>query len=408
MPSPRRSGTAGGRARTRSAVSRLFVRAESIDAEWLKANVFSLSPEEAGALWDDAIGPPEVTAVLARLAAEKKIATEAQGKKLTMRLLVPRGSFHGYEGELISGLFFSNRTETDTDAVKQHYRSSGFDPASKIKPGLKAKLAAHPDFQDRSTRPPLWPALWILVLGAAALVLSVVVGGELPGTAIASGIAYLVLAGIGAACAVAVSRRTDRSELVSLGFLWIPALVLLSRLLGIPRDRFGDAVARRGRVPPASLADRPRVPSRRNPRRPEAHRAPEGAGRRARVLRAGARQAVSRAAGLVVSVDRRVRPDGRGGRLVPRARKRRRGRVVRLRILVVVLNRVVLRFLVLLVGRRRSVRRRGRVGVVGRGGGGTRGGRFGAVVFRRRRGRGRELRRGRRRRLVTRGRGRGR
>ena len=91
-----------------------------------------------------------------------------------MRLLVPRGSFHGYEGELVSGLFFSNRTETDTDAVKQHYRSSGFDPAAKIKPGLQAKLAAHPDFQDRSTRPRLWPALWILLLGAAALVLSVV------------------------------------------------------------------------------------------------------------------------------------------------------------------------------------------------------------------------------------------
>jgi uncharacterized membrane protein YgcG len=206
--------------------------AESIDAAWLKANVFSLSPEEAGALWDDSIGPPEVTAVLARLAAEKKIATETQGKKLTMRLLVPRGSLHGYEGELVSGLFFSNRTETDTDAVKQHYRSSGFDPASKIKPGLQAKLAGHPDFQDRSTRAPLWPALGILVLGAAALVLSVVVGGELPGTAIASGIAYLVLAGVGAACAVAVSRRTDRSELVSFGFLWLPMLLLLLAFWG--------------------------------------------------------------------------------------------------------------------------------------------------------------------------------
>ena len=212
---------------------------ESIDADWLKSNVFSLSPEEAGALWDDSVGPPEVTAILARLAAEKKIAAEAQGKKLTMRLLAPRGSFHGYEGELISGLFFSNRTETDTDAVKQHYRSSGFDPASKIKPGLQAKLAAHPDFQDHSARPPLWPALWLLVLGAGALVLSVLVGGELPGTAIASGIGYLALAGIGSACAVAVSRRTDRSELVSLGFLWLPALLLLLAFWGF---RASDSV----------------------------------------------------------------------------------------------------------------------------------------------------------------------
>ena len=205
---------------------------DAIDAAWLKENVFSLSPEEAGALWDGSIGAPEVTAILARLAADKKIASEAPGKKLTMRLLVPRGSFHGYEGELISGLFFGNRTETDTDSVKQHYRSSGFDPASKIKPGLEAKLAAHPDFQDRSERPSAWPALWLLLAGIAGLVLSVVVGGEIPGTAIASGISYALLAGIGALCAVAVARRPDRSELASLGFLWLPALVLLLSFWG--------------------------------------------------------------------------------------------------------------------------------------------------------------------------------
>ncbi|HEY7113112.1 MAG TPA: hypothetical protein VIA45_09300 [Thermoanaerobaculia bacterium] len=205
---------------------------DAVDAAWLKANVFSLSPEEAGALWDGSIGAPEVTAVLARLAADKKIASEAQGKKLTMRLLVPRGSFHGYEGALISGLFFGNRTETDTDAVKQHYRSSGFDPASKIKPGLETKLAAHPDFQDKSARPPVGPALWLLLAGIAALVLSVVVAGEQPGTAIASGISYAFLAGIGALCAVAVSRRSDRSELASLGFLWLPALLLVLAFWG--------------------------------------------------------------------------------------------------------------------------------------------------------------------------------
>src|SRR5262249_6231853 len=47
--------------------------ASSIDRAWLEKNVFSLRPEEAGALWDESIGAPEVAAVLARLSAEKKI-----------------------------------------------------------------------------------------------------------------------------------------------------------------------------------------------------------------------------------------------------------------------------------------------------------------------------------------------
>ena len=201
--------------------------ADAIDERWLASNLFNLSPEEAGALWDDKIGPPEVTAVLARLSAEKKISTETQGKKLSMRLLVPRSSLHGYEDELLSALFFGGRTETDTDAVRQHYRSSGFDPASKIKAGLEQKLTRHPDFQDRSSgRPSPWPAPLLFLAGVGTLALSVVWGGESPGTAIGQGILYLLLWGIGAACAMAVGRRPDRGESAAVGFLWLPALIL--------------------------------------------------------------------------------------------------------------------------------------------------------------------------------------
>ncbi len=206
--------------------------ADAIDGRWLEANLFNLSPEEAGALWDDKIGAPEVTAVLARLSAEKKIATETDGKKLSMCLLVPRSSLHGYEDELLSALFFGNRTETDTDAIRQHYRSSGFDPASKIKTGLEQKLARHPDFQDASARPSPWPAPVLFLCGIAALVLSVLLGGESPGAAIGRGIAYLVLWGIGSACAYAVGRRSDRSEAAAIGFLWLPVLIVLLALWG--------------------------------------------------------------------------------------------------------------------------------------------------------------------------------
>ena len=115
----------------------------AIDPAWLEKNLLSLSPEEVGALWDEKIGPPEVAAVLARLSAEKKITTRAEGKTLTMRLLVPESDFDGYDRELIQALFFGGRKETDTDAIKKHYKSRGFDPASKIRDGLQKKLDAH-------------------------------------------------------------------------------------------------------------------------------------------------------------------------------------------------------------------------------------------------------------------------
>ena len=84
-----------------------------------------MKPEEVGALWDEKIGAPEVAAVLARLAAEKKIATAAAGKTLTMRLLVPLGDFDGYDRELVQALFFGGRKETDTDEIKTALQVAG-------------------------------------------------------------------------------------------------------------------------------------------------------------------------------------------------------------------------------------------------------------------------------------------
>ena len=55
-----------------------------------------------------------------------------------MRLLVPVERLEGYDEDLLRAFFFGGRKETDTDAVRKHYKSSGFDPVSKIKPGLEA------------------------------------------------------------------------------------------------------------------------------------------------------------------------------------------------------------------------------------------------------------------------------
>ena len=109
---------------------------ETVDEPWLEKNLLTLEPEEAGALWDQKIGPPEVTAVLARLTAEKKIETGVSGKDMTMKLVKPISSFEGYEKELLTALFFG-KTETSTSAIKAHYKSQGFDPADKIRPGLE-------------------------------------------------------------------------------------------------------------------------------------------------------------------------------------------------------------------------------------------------------------------------------
>ncbi len=198
---------------------------DSIDGAWLEKNLLNLSPEEAGALWDEKVGPPEVAAVLARLAAEKKIATEAQGKKLTMRLLVPMERLTGYDHDLVKALFLG-KPETDTDAIKAHYKSSGFDPSSKIKPGLEAKLKSHPDFQDASAPPSRWPTAMLFLGGALLHVAAVVSGREEAGMLVGMAITYGLVYGIGVACAWAFQKRIDRVDAFSPVFLWVPVLLL--------------------------------------------------------------------------------------------------------------------------------------------------------------------------------------
>lgn len=204
-----------------------------IDADWLKENLLSLRPEEAGALWDESVGAPEVAAVLARLTAQKKIQTHADGKKMTIKRLAPLEAFEGYERQLVSALFFGGREATDSDAIKAHYRSSGFDPAEKIRSDLEKRLQTHGDFNDRAPRQPRWPtaALFLggvaLVAGAGALQLDawpVIIG---------LAITHAVLYAIGAIAAAAYRKRIDHFGPYSLTFLWVPIVLLGFSLLGI-------------------------------------------------------------------------------------------------------------------------------------------------------------------------------
>ncbi|HYX22169.1 MAG TPA: DUF2207 domain-containing protein, partial [Thermoanaerobaculia bacterium] len=206
---------------------------DRIDAAWLDKNLLSMSPEEAGGLWDEKIGPPEVAAILARLEGEKKVSSLPDGRKLTMRLLAPLESFRDYEHELLKALFFGNREATDTDAIKAHYKSTGFDPASKIKPGLQAKLAAHADFGDAIPPPSRWPTAILFLGGVALLLAAIFLGGQDPGSVVAIAITLVVLCAIAMGCAWTFRQRIEHGAATWLLILWLPLALLYFSWLGV-------------------------------------------------------------------------------------------------------------------------------------------------------------------------------
>jgi hypothetical protein len=118
-----------------------------VDDGWLAANLFTMRPEVAGAAWDSSTGSAEVAALLARMAQEGKLASRVERAGsvfkrdvLHLRLLVDRKQLHDYEEKLIAGLFFDGRTEVSTNDVLDHYKKSGFDPASKIRGGVEKQV----------------------------------------------------------------------------------------------------------------------------------------------------------------------------------------------------------------------------------------------------------------------------
>ena len=120
----------------------------TIDSAWLEEHLFDLLPEEAGALWDRKVGPPEVAAILARWEAEGKIGSEVRPKPgrfqrdvMELELTADRDEFPSYERKLLDKLFFGGRRVTDTEAIRERYKSRGFDPAATVRSGIERQLA---------------------------------------------------------------------------------------------------------------------------------------------------------------------------------------------------------------------------------------------------------------------------
>ena len=140
-----------------------------ITEPWLQANLVTHPAEVVGAAWDESIGASEVVALIARLVSEGKLRSSVTGSTMQLQLAKARESFSGYEAALIGGLFFdAKRNDTSTDAVKQHYKETGFDPARLIKKGVEEGLA---QVMPAANLPRLrgWLTLLMFVAGAGAL-----------------------------------------------------------------------------------------------------------------------------------------------------------------------------------------------------------------------------------------------
>ena len=201
---------------------------DSIDRAWLDEHVFKFLPEVVGAAWDERTGAAEVCAVLARMVHEGKMTSRVEKggpfkrDELILTLQRDKSSFTGYEKSLVDALFFSGDT-TSTSAIREHYRSTGFDPVKKIRDPLEKKETA----LGRDKAPAI-PRLPTLVLFAGGLGLTVAAGFEQSLNIIAAAFgmaAVLVLYLLGVAGAFDYRRRLTRLGAASVEFA-LPAVLL--------------------------------------------------------------------------------------------------------------------------------------------------------------------------------------
>jgi uncharacterized membrane protein YgcG len=151
-----------------------------ITRPWLEERLLSLPPEVVGDLWDNRTGAPEVAAILARMVAEKKLVSSVERiriflwfKKdvLHLELLVDRDTLSGYEAELVDAFFRSGETTTDSDRIRERYRTTGFEPAARIRDALEKKATSL--VRGSGTKPKyLWVPTALLFLAAIALLAS--------------------------------------------------------------------------------------------------------------------------------------------------------------------------------------------------------------------------------------------
>jgi len=155
---------------------------DQVDRAWIESTILSWAPEEVGAAWDETVGAAEVTAVLARMQRDGQLTSEVETKKflifenqvLHLELRVGRDELDPVARKLVDGLFPGGRQRTDSQFLREHYKTSGFDPAKKIRTLVTGRVRAHPGFARTRPRPARWPTAALVMAGAVGLVLSAV------------------------------------------------------------------------------------------------------------------------------------------------------------------------------------------------------------------------------------------
>lgn len=219
-----------------------------IDEAWLQANLLRFLPEEAGAAWDGYIGAPEVAAIMARLVAEGKLFTELKKEKFlflktsTLKMRLTQAGQRGkrsYEATLMQKFFFQNRKETDTEAIRKHYKRSGFDPAAEIRKELETALRRHPDLAETRPVPPRAPILVMLVLSAVVAMVA------LPNQPDPVTAALVILALCAVASVISAGLAAVWREALSLLWLGAPFWLLpaLAPTITLAAVSFSDTLA---------------------------------------------------------------------------------------------------------------------------------------------------------------------
>lgn len=214
-----------------------------LDPSWIEEHIRSWRPEEVGALWDESVGAPEVSALIARWAAEGKVEGETLEptglfRRANMRLtrLVPAEAFPDYEGKLAKKLFVSGDSVTTVE-LRKHYRSKGFDPAGvirrEVERGVRRRLG-----RERGPAALKWQrTAAFFAAGALLFALSAIPAPELAlGWGVLTTLAWLPLFGVGFLGALRWRHHVENLEvrllwvlgpLVALAcvYWWLPTLL---------------------------------------------------------------------------------------------------------------------------------------------------------------------------------------
>jgi uncharacterized membrane protein YgcG len=179
---------------------------DQIDEAWLAENIFKMKPELVGAAWDRDTSTAEVAALIARLVQEGKLSSSVVRRgwgpfkrdNLHLTLQQPRDRFESYERRLIAGLFIDDATSIDTDTLRAHYKTSGFNPSGLIEAPIARKLPA-----VFKTRSPVrtwrkWTTAVLLLAGATLSVIGWVRAPDesLPSVLLLAPLAVLYVVGI--------------------------------------------------------------------------------------------------------------------------------------------------------------------------------------------------------------------